>query len=163
MTAVEDLRGSHAARGLACRECGAERPLEALNACAECFGPLEVVYDLPQLARTMTWASVAAGPASIWRYRQMLPDLPGAADRVDLGAGFTPLVPAPRLGAALGLDDLWLKNDTRQPHLVVQGPGRVGGPDARAACWLQTPPARAPATWPRPSRRTPRRPACRPM
>ncbi len=115
MTAVGDLRGSHAARGLACRECGAERPLEALNACAECFGPLEVVYDLPQLARTMTWASVAAGPASIWRYHQMLPDLPGAADRVDLGAGFTPLVPAPRLGAALGLDDLWLKNDTLNP------------------------------------------------
>jgi threonine synthase len=48
----------------------------------------------------------------MWRYA---PLLPGGDDRVDLGAGMTPLVRAPRLAAELGLGELWLKNDTANP------------------------------------------------
>jgi len=74
-----------------------------------------VAYDYDAIARNVDHAMIAAGPRSIWRYSALLPELDGGSERVDLGAGYTPLVPAPRLGEALGLDDLWLKNDTVNP------------------------------------------------
>ncbi|HEX9775242.1 MAG TPA: threonine synthase [Actinomycetota bacterium] len=98
--------------GLRCRECGREYPAEPLHVCEFCFAPLEVVYDYDEIARTTSRERIAAGPRSIWRYEDLLP---GGDKRVDLGAGFTPLVQAPRLGAALGLSDLWVKNDTPNP------------------------------------------------
>jgi threonine synthase len=103
--------------GLQCRECERTYDIAAMHVCEFCFGPLEVVYDYDGIAAAVSAASIAAGPLSIWRYADLLPQLPGTDvdDRVDLGAGFTPLVRAPRLGAALGLNDLWLKNDTVNP------------------------------------------------
>jgi threonine synthase len=98
--------------GLKCRECGREYPAEPLHVCEFCFAPLEVVYDYERIAAETSHESIAAGPRSIWRYASLLP---GGPQRVDLGAGLTPLVPAPRLGAALGLHDLWIKNDTANP------------------------------------------------
>jgi threonine synthase len=104
-------------KGLQCRECARTYDIAAVHVCEFCFGPLEVVYDYDGIAETVTHESIAEGPLSIWRYASLLPELPGTepGDRVDLGAGFTPLVRAPRLGAALGLRDLWLKNDTVNP------------------------------------------------
>jgi threonine synthase len=99
--------------GLRCRECGRAYPAEALHVCEYCFGPLEVSYDYERIAATMTRESVAAGPASIWRYADLLPAHNDGA--IDLGAGFTPLVRAERLAAELGLGELWLKNDTVNP------------------------------------------------
>jgi threonine synthase len=98
---------------LRCRECGREFEPLALHVCDFCFGPLEVAYDYDAIARRVTRGSVEAGPRTIWRYRDLLP----VADEhpVDLGAGFTPLVRADRLGAHLGLRDLWIKNDTLNP------------------------------------------------
>jgi threonine synthase len=103
--------------GLRCRECGREVDIAAVHVCEFCFGPLEVVYDYMAMSKAVTREGIAAGPRTIWRYAPLLPELPGTqpTDRVDLGAGFTPLVPAPRLGKALGLTDLWLKNDTVNP------------------------------------------------
>ncbi len=104
-------------KGLRCRECGAERDIAAVHVCERCFGPLEVVYDYDAIAAATSRERIAAGPASLWRYADLLPVLPGAdpADRVDLGAGFTPLVRADRLAARLGIRELWLKNDTVNP------------------------------------------------
>jgi threonine synthase len=99
--------------GLRCRECGRPYPAEALHVCEWCFGPLEVVYDYEAAAAHISRESVAAGPLSMWRYADLLPVSPAGA--VDLGAGFTPLVRAERLGAELGLHDLWVKNDTLNP------------------------------------------------
>ncbi|MGH8908008.1 MAG: threonine synthase [Egibacteraceae bacterium] len=118
MFALEDRRNLVSyVQSLRCRECGREVDIAAVHVCEFCFGPLEVVYDYPAAAAAMTREAIAAGPRTIWRYAPLLPELPGTRqeDRVDLGAGLTPLVPAPRLGAALGLDDLWLKNDTVNP------------------------------------------------
>lgn len=98
---------------LRCRECSREYPLEAIHVCDFCFGPLEVAYDYEALARNVTRASIAAGPASLWRYRDFLPCDADAA--IDIGAGFTPLVHAKNLGKALGLPNLYLKNDTMNP------------------------------------------------
>lgn len=103
--------------GLRCRECGREVDVAAVHVCEFCFGPLEVSYDYEAISRAVTRESIVSGPRTIWRYAPLLPELPGTIpeERVDLGAGFTPLVPAPRLGEALGLKDLWLKNDTVNP------------------------------------------------
>lgn len=99
--------------GLRCRECGESYPIEPIHVCDLCFGPLEVQYDYGVLARTVTRESIARGPLSIWRYRDLLPveTMADTAWRV----GFTPLQPAPRLGQILGLNDLWIKNDSVNP------------------------------------------------
>ena len=101
------------ATGLRCRECGATYPDDARYSCDECFGPLEVTYDLGAARSSVTRASIESGPRSIWRYHDLLPDAGG--DPVDLGAGWTPLRRADRLAARLGVRELWLKDDTRNP------------------------------------------------
>ena len=96
--------------GLRCRECGAEYPHEPLHVCDQCFGPLEVVYDYAAIARTMTRAAIAARPRNLWRYRELLPVLRDPV--VGPHSGFTPLVKADRLAAALGVDELYVKDDS---------------------------------------------------
>jgi len=99
--------------GLRCRECGRDYPADPIHVCEWCFGPLEVAYDYDAIAADISREKVEAGPASIWRYADLLPS--DRAEQVDLGAGFTPLVRAERLGAAVGLNDVWVKNDTVKP------------------------------------------------
>ncbi|GAA0270318.1 threonine synthase [Cryptosporangium japonicum] len=103
------------ARVLRCRNCGAEFPLIAIHACAECFGPLEVGYDADALA-SVTREQIEAGPQNIWRYAPLLPVGQNADDRVSLNPGLTPLVRADRLAAAIGLNaPLWVKDDSANP------------------------------------------------
>jgi threonine synthase len=101
------------ATGLLCRECGTAYPTEARYSCDFCFGPLEVSYDLTAAKDAVTRESIMDGPNSIWRYGALLPD-PGVKP-VDLGAGWTPLRRASRLAEVLGVEELWLKDDTRNP------------------------------------------------
>jgi len=100
-------------KGLQCKECGAEYGLEPTHVCEFCFGPLEVQYDYPAIAGEVSRESIQAGPPTIWRYQALLPVEGGKL--VDLGAGYTPLLKAERLGEALGLNQLYLKNDTANP------------------------------------------------
>ncbi len=95
------------ATALRCRVCETAYPLDPIGVCTKCFGPLEPVYDRAEQRRTVTHASIEAGPRSIWRYADLLPVAPPVDQR--LPAGWTPLVRAPRLEAALGLGELWLK------------------------------------------------------
>ena len=99
---------------LQCRICGERYAVEPLTICEECFGPLEPAYDLDAIDGAQFRKEVEAGPPSLWRYEQLLPGGPGI-DRVDLGAGFTPLRKADRLAAALGLGSLWIKDDSVNP------------------------------------------------
>jgi threonine synthase len=101
------------ATNLRCRECHREYPLEARHVCDFCFGPVEVTYDYDAIRRTVSRERIDAGPASLWRYRDFLPC--DAESAVDIGAGFTPLVRAKNLGKALGLNNLYIKNDTVNP------------------------------------------------
>lgn len=98
---------------LRCRECGHHYDLTPQHVCELCFGPLEAVFDYELIAATTSRASIELGPASIWRYSALLPVL--GPDRVDLGAGWTPLRSAPRLAAELGLRKLWVKTDAPNP------------------------------------------------
>ena len=98
---------------LRCRECSRDYPIEPINSCEYCFGPLEVAYDYDSIARTVTRKSIADGPNTIWRYHDFLPV--EAENAVDLGTGFTPLLKADNLGKKLGLDNLYIKNDSVNP------------------------------------------------
>src|SRR5216117_207705 len=96
-------------KALKCRECGREYPLKATHVCEFDFGPLEVVYDYPQIKRAMTHAAIASRPQTMWRYRELLPVASGPT--VGTQVGFTPLLKADRLAKALGIRELWIKND----------------------------------------------------
>ena len=96
---------------LACRECGQTYELGATHACAQCFGPLEVRYDLPPLSR----ADIESGPPNIWRYASLLPVPPDVAARPNTEPGWTRLVKADHLAAALGMRSLWIKDERGNP------------------------------------------------
>jgi len=98
---------------LRCRECAREYDVAPSHVCEWCFGPLEVAYDYDAIAGVITRERIAAGPLSLWRYADLLPVERNPA--IDLGAGFTPLVRADRLASALGLGEVWIKNDTVNP------------------------------------------------
>jgi threonine synthase len=102
------------ATGLRCKECGQRTELVAAYVCEFCFGPLEVEYDRDRLAVTVTRERIAQGPLNLWRYRDLLPCSPDDPS-LGLSAGLTPLVRAPRLAKALGLADVWVKNETANP------------------------------------------------
>jgi threonine synthase len=84
-----------------------------LHACEWCFGPLEVTYDLEAVRAATSRLKIANGPRSLWRYADFLPVETQSPPGLD--AGFTPLVKADRLAAELGLGELYLKDDTRNP------------------------------------------------
>jgi threonine synthase len=99
------------ASGLACRECGQNYDLGAQHACSECFGPLEVGYDLPPLTRE----KIEAGPQNIWRYASLLPVPPDVAATPNTEPGCTRLVRADNLARALGMRALWVKDERGNP------------------------------------------------
>ncbi len=100
-------------RGLRCRECHATYPIDALFVCEECFGPLEAYYDETARNAHVTRENIANGPRTLWRYHDFLPS--EYTPRVDLSDGWTPLLRAHNLGRELGLNNLYLKNDTVNP------------------------------------------------
>jgi threonine synthase len=98
---------------LRCRSCEREYPLEPVGVCAQCWGPLDPIYDKDALRATLSHEAIAAGPPSIWRYAGLLPVAPPAESR--LAPGLTPLVEAPRLADAIGVRTVHLKLDTANP------------------------------------------------
>ena len=101
--------------GMRCRACGAAQPIGLSYVCPACFGPLEVEYDYAVVGATLTREAIAARAPGIWRYAELLPvDEPPTRG---LPVGSTPLLAAERLAPELGLDRLWIKDDTRNPSL----------------------------------------------
>jgi threonine synthase len=115
--------------GLRCRACGTPYPSGPVFVCTRCFGPLEAQYDLAGLRGRLTRELLDDRPATIWRFAELLPveSLPTRGLRV----GLSPLTPAPRLAARLGLDRLWIKDDSRNPTLSFKD-RVVGVASARA-------------------------------
>ena len=74
----------------------------------------EVRYDLSRISREVDRDALVRGPSSLWRYADLLPiDEPEHA--VTLGEGWTPILPMPRLGGALGCTRLSAKDEGRNP------------------------------------------------
>jgi threonine synthase len=83
-----------------------------LNLCA-CGGPLLVRYDLDRIRHRWRRREVSHGPSTMWRYAPLLP--PASEHIVSLGEGWTPLLRTRRLGARLGADNLWVKDEGLNP------------------------------------------------
>src|SRR3954454_18705454 len=113
MPSDDERNGLVPATALRCRVCETQYPLDPIGVCARCFGPLDPIYDRDDQRRRVSRESIEAGPFSIWRYADLLPVAPPPEQR--LAPGWTPLVQAPRLAAALGIGELWLKLDTANP------------------------------------------------
>ena len=104
--------------GLTCHLCGATYPAEASWVCAECLGPLEVSYDYAAIRGVLTRAVIEARPPSLWRYLELLPV---KEPRTGFSSGFTPLVRATRLARELGVDELYLKDDSvNHPDFLIR-------------------------------------------
>jgi len=100
---------------LECAACGARHEARRLhNLCTECGKPLLVRYDLERAARSLTRESLKGRRADLWRYREVLP-VEHEENVVSLGEGWTPLLPAARLGEALGLRRLFIKDESQNP------------------------------------------------
>ncbi|MGI8437278.1 MAG: threonine synthase [Chthoniobacterales bacterium] len=100
---------------LECTACGAQYDWRALqNLCPACAKPLFPRYDLAAAGQTLTRESLATREKSLWRFREVLP-LPADGELVTFGEGGTPLLPAPRFGRALGLTNLWVKDEAQNP------------------------------------------------
>jgi threonine synthase len=95
---------------LKCRECGRLYAKEAIHICEFDFGPLEAAYDYDAIKASVSRQAIASRPQTMWRYREFLPI--DGAPTVGAQVGFTPLVKADRLAKALGVEELYIKNDT---------------------------------------------------
>ena len=96
-------------KGLKCRLCGKRYPKEPSNFCPEDFGPLEVEYDYEAIADGLRREKIALRPETMWRFRELLPI--DGEPTVGAQVGGTPLLKADRLAGALGVDELYVKND----------------------------------------------------
>jgi threonine synthase len=76
--------------------------------------PIWVRYDLDAVGRVLTKEKLRDRPPTLWRYRELLPVTDDAAI-TSLGEGMSPLLPAPRLGANLGSQNLWIKDESQLP------------------------------------------------
>jgi threonine synthase len=100
---------------LECAACGERHEARRLhNLCNVCGKPLLVRYDLEAAARTLTKESLRGRRADQWRYAEVLP-AGRVEDIVSLGEGWTPLLRAERLGASLGLKELYVKDESQNP------------------------------------------------
>jgi threonine synthase len=95
--------------GLKCKECGHRVGIKPLHVCEQCFGPYEVEYDYAAMKGKVTRESIAKGPKSLWRYKDLLP-----VEKPVTGfhSGFTPLKKADRLAKELGCRNLYIKDDS---------------------------------------------------
>jgi len=96
-------------------------PKEKHFLCPNCALPLLARYDLTA-ARAWKRESLAGREPSMWRYREMMPLLPGE-EPVTLGEGFTPLIHARRLGGTIGLDRLFIKDESLNPTNTFKARG----------------------------------------
>jgi threonine synthase len=94
--------------------CGAATldPRKRHHLCA-CGAPLLARYDLPR-ARAWRRDSLAGRAPNMWRYRELMPLFEGE-EPVTLGEGFTPLIHARTLGETLGLERLYIKDESLNP------------------------------------------------
>lgn len=97
-------------KSLQCRECKKEYAPTFRYICEECFGPLDVNYDFPSVSKN----TFTNREHTYWRYHELLP-IESKSNIVSIGAGLTPLIRADKLGEKLGLNNLYIKNDSVNP------------------------------------------------
>lgn len=111
---------------LACSKCAARYDADAIAQLCSCGAPLLVRYDLERAAQTFTRQALSEREPTLWRYGELLPlrDLSG---RISLGETMTPLLPLRRLGRELGLDELFVKDESTLPTGSFKARGAAMG------------------------------------
>jgi len=100
---------------LRCSYCGEEYCADRLyGLCENCGKPLLACYDLNRIRRSWKRVSLASREPFLWRYREVLP-VQDKRNEISLGEGYTPLLPARRLGKGLGMDGLFIKDEGLNP------------------------------------------------
>jgi threonine synthase len=97
-------------KNLKCRECAREYPIEPIYVCEFCFGPLEVDYDYKKISKSINREKIEQRKNNLWRYRELLPI--DGNPQAGLNSGFTPLIKADNLAKVLGVNELYIKDDT---------------------------------------------------
>ena len=110
---------------LECARCGAGHDATRVQGLCSCGSPLLARYDLGQAAQ-VDRADIARRPAGLWRYHELLP-VSAAAGVVSLGEGMTPLLAMPRLGRALGVPGLLMKDEGLIPTGTFKARGASVG------------------------------------
>jgi threonine synthase len=113
--------------GYRCGVCGQEfSPDKIRYRCDSCNGPLLVTYDYASLAKKVTAESLAARRPGVWKYRELLPVSP-STEPVSLGEGATPMHKAKTLASSIGISDLFLKDEGRNPTGAFKDRGSTVG------------------------------------
>ena len=111
---------------LECARCGAPRDAGQVQGLCPCGAPLLARYDLGRAAAQVDPGQIGRRPADLWRYHELLP-VSAAGHVVSLGEGMTPLVPMPRLGRALGVPRLLMKDESLIPTGTFKARGASVG------------------------------------
>src|SRR5437667_10294467 len=112
--------------GLVCPKCWTRVSADVVRNLCECGAPLLVEYDLKEAGQGLTKGLLGGREASMWRYWEILP-VESRQHLVTMGEGWTPIVPLRRLGPALGLPELALKDEGRNPTGTFKDRGAAAG------------------------------------
>ncbi|WP_314000824.1 threonine synthase [uncultured Paenibacillus sp.] len=103
-----------------CPSCGAVYGVEPLYICRQCGGSLDIRYDYEKIFRHTPFKDMAVrSGGGMWKYRELLPVLPGIPP-VTLGEGGTPLLPANRIPNIRNISSLYLKTESVNPTLAFK-------------------------------------------
>jgi threonine synthase len=120
---------------LECSKCGTRLDyLRPQNLCPICKSPLLARYDLAAARQTLTLGAVATRVGSMWRYEEVLPP----TSPVTLGEGMTPLLRARRLGAHVGLERLYIKEEGQNPTASFKARGLSAAVSMAKALGIET-------------------------
>jgi threonine synthase len=111
---------------LECPRCGTTADADQLANLCRCGSPLLARYDLKAVARAVTPDVLSDRHADLWRYRELLP-VSDSRHVVTLGEGWTPLLPAARYGARIGVPELMVKDEGLIPTGSFKARGAAVG------------------------------------
>ncbi len=97
-------------KGLRCKQCGKQYPIQPLYVCEDDFGGLEVDYDYDAIRESLSRETIESRPGNVWRYRELLP-IDGEPHTGEY-SGWTPLIRADNLARELGVRELYIKDDS---------------------------------------------------
>ncbi|MGN6575030.1 MAG: threonine synthase, partial [Nocardioides sp.] len=121
---------------LECARCGhVHDATVAQGLCVECKSPLLARYDLDALKQDVPRSALQERDWELWRYHELLPSSEAAAE-VKLGEVATPLLKMDRHGSHIGLEELWIKDESATPTSTFKARGAaVGVSRARELGW----------------------------
>jgi threonine synthase len=111
---------------LECSRCGTRYDARQVQGTCSCGSPLLARYDTDRVRVQLSRDDLAGRPPDLWRYHELLP-VTGASRVISLGEGMTPLLALPRLGRALGVPRLWMKDEGLTPTGTFKARGAAVG------------------------------------